>query len=164
MRRERERERTNIDLDIIFLIVCCSSRTCLFGIPSSQLHSGCYTPWLSSPKIGTVIFGRLHIVVASVQLSSFYLHVWCPTDFFLFPVLCPLTLLFFCWRFFQPIRTRQQFSIFNPAVRWYFYLDFPIHFSLKPFSLSVSLLTSIIFLKYVPVFSSDRWSTIKTID
>ena len=64
-------ERADADLGIIFLFSCCSSRKCLLGVLFLHLHSGSGSSSQSSPKTGDVIFGRLHIVVPSDQLTFF---------------------------------------------------------------------------------------------
>ena len=63
------------------------------------------------PKMRAVVFGHLHIVVAWLQLSSLHCHVSSPTDHFpLFFILRSLPWLFFCFSFFQPIRTCRWFA------------------------------------------------------
>ena len=68
----------NKDLNIIFLVFCCSSRTWLVGVLSSHLHGGCGTRVnleltqnsRNSPRMSAVIF----------SLSSHH-HVSCPNNF-----------------------------------------------------------------------------------
>ena len=61
--------------------------------PSSQLCSRCETPLQSSPKMDTIIFGCLQIVIASVQLLSLHHYVSYPTDPspLFYPMSTPLT-------------------------------------------------------------------------
>ena len=97
--------RADIDFDINFLILCCSSHMCFFaGLIFTTLQR---TPFWSSPKLGTAIFGCFHIIMAGVQLSSLHHRVWCPTDSFpsFYPTSTPLTVLpanqnllpIYCW-------------------------------------------------------------------
>ena len=70
---ERDRERANTDLELSFLLSVVVLTCACSLVPSSQLYGGCETTSRCSPKMGSVIFGYLHIVVTSVQLPSFTL-------------------------------------------------------------------------------------------
>ena len=84
-REERESADTDLELSFSFSVVV-RTRACSL-VPSLLLHSGCEPPLQSSPKMGTIIFSPLHIVMASVQLSSLHRCVSCPTV--TFPVFYP---------------------------------------------------------------------------
>ena len=134
------RERADTDLDIIFLIFCCSSHMCLLGVLFSYLCSGCGTSLRSTPQNGCQDFWS---ILTSPRLVSNKLSfpVFCPTSLqtpFPFQFLpanqSPLSIC--CWRI----------SIFNPGICCYPVLDLgthtihlPIHFSPTIMSLFLPL-------------------------
>ena len=65
------REKADTELDIIFLVFCCSFRTCLLGFCLHIFAAGEDPHSRSSLKMGAIIFGRLHIVAPSVELTFF---------------------------------------------------------------------------------------------
>ena len=67
---DREREGGRTDLDIIFFVFYCNSRT-YFLAGSFIVRSLSGTPSQSSPTMDALIFSRLRIVVANVQLTAF---------------------------------------------------------------------------------------------
>ena len=110
IKRREDREgggRLDTDLELSFSFpVVALTRACL-RVPSSQFHGGCEAPSWSLPKMGVGIFGRLHIVMATVQLPSLHCRVWFPTNYFPVFFYPAIPQQLFRFNFFQLIGTRR---------------------------------------------------------
>ena len=122
------RERADADLDINFLICCCSSHTCLFTasvFKALSIGSNCHFYIFKFPT-HTSLFQA-----TSTPLTVFQFE-FLPAN--------QNSLLIYCW----------YICIFNSEIRCYLNLDFPpFNSPLQPFSLSLSLLALILFLMFL---------------
>ena len=76
MRRERKREET--EFHIIFLVFCGNSRTWFVRFFRHVFTAGLPPPSQSSPKMRTVIFSCLHIVMSYTTDSLFLFSITRP--------------------------------------------------------------------------------------
>ena len=142
--REREREWADSELDIIFLVFCCSSRTCLltwsvftaswqvWNFFVELIQNGCHNFRLSlhNPQLSLLLFSILRPLLTAFPFEFFSAnHSQWP--------IC-------CW----------YISVFNPGVRCYPDLDFGpplspshflLHYSLSPLSLYIYIYISLLY-------------------
>ena len=103
------------NLDIIFLVFCCSSCRCFLGVLSSHLRSGTVSASRSSPKIDPVIFGHFlsncRFFCFLSRVHSHYCSIWVS-----FRQSEPVADLLLTRFYFEPGRPQlSQCSLGNPS-------------------------------------------------
>ena len=108
---------------------------------------------------------RHYTFASRFQFPSLHHRVSNPNDTFSIFSLRPFSKRFSCLSFFQSIRTYRLFTAdtFLSLILCFASIPaktFPLVTPLYPFSLSLSLIISILFLIYIPFLSTVLWSTI----